>query len=430
MKSPLIIWASLALVLFSCVPKKPAPFTLPAEWEPHAAIWIGWEDFPYYQQVTRDIIHALLPDEKVILAGSPETLAKARKYLASQDIDTTLIAYASYAPDRYWIRDHGPLFLTNGKDSSAVADFGWSWYGYPGWQKEKFPEGVPTDKSDWVFAAQEKDPVGTLDSLIGAQYHLPIRTDDVIIEGGAIEVNGKGTLILCEAVVFQRNPGRSKAELEAHFRHTLGVTNIIWMKQGLADDPHLRRTISGRYIGFGTGGHTDEFVRFANPNTLLLAWENEPDKNPIARMNHDRMAENLKILEAARDQDGKPFRIVKVPLPDLIARNLVVKEKDPNDDSQLFHAGSFLPTDPWQAGDTLLQVAASSYLNFLITNKKILLPTYRAMMSSSEKEDEVGRIFKELFPDRELVWIFCMPLNWEGGGIHCATMQEPVGVRP
>jgi agmatine deiminase len=203
------------------------------------------------------------------------------------------------------------------------------------------------------------------------------------------------------------------------------------MKKGLADDPlHFFRIIVDNYVGGGTGGHTDEFVRFSNANTILLAWVNESEKdlNPVNRLNYERMSENLKILEAAKDQDGKAFKIVKVPLPDLIVKKITAKEdSDPDADrpSPYLRPSYFPVMEAPAEGDSLLRVPAASYLNYLVTNGIVLLPTYTVSGSSREKENEVKRIFQEQFPGREIVFIDAMPLNWSGGGIHCSTQQQP-----
>jgi agmatine deiminase len=209
----------------------------------------------------------------------------------------------------------------------------------------------------------------------------------------------------------------------------LGVTNIIWMKKGLADDP-LRyfRRISGNYVGGGTGGHTDEFVRFANPTTILLAWvdEKEKDLNPVNQINYERMNENYNILKNATDQDGASFTIVKVPLPDLISKKIVARETI-GDTEQTFDVtvNSFVPKEAPKVGDSLWRVPASSYMNYLVTNGVVLLPKYSHTGSSKEKEEQVRKIFEEQFPGRKLVFIDAMPLNWNGGGIHCSTQQQP-----
>jgi agmatine deiminase len=201
-------------------------------------------------------------------------------------------------------------------------------YGYPGWLEIKYNNNMDSVLKYLKQHEANMKLTGAVDSLMAVAEGASILRTNVKHEGGATEVNGKGTLILNEATVFQRNPGLAKEEIESEFKRVLGVTNIIWMKKGLADDPlHFFRRIAGKYVGGGTGGHTDEFVRFANATTILLAWidESEKDMNPINQMNYERMNENLKILEEARDQDGHPFKVVKVPLPDLIVKKITAK---------------------------------------------------------------------------------------------------------
>jgi agmatine deiminase len=254
---------------------------------------------------------------------------------------------------------------------------------------------------------------------------------NIIQEGGAMEVNGKGCLILCEGTVLHRNPGKSRAEIEKEFKRILGVTKIIWLKEGLAEDPLSKgaRFITGKYFSaWGTGGHTDEFVRFANANTVMLAWLDisERSKNPLNEMNYNRMNENFDILQKSTDQDGKPFRIIKVPLPDLIAKPVVARE-DIDDYTQTLdiEISAFKKSARPTPGDTLLRVSASSYLNYVISNGLVILPSYVESGSSKEKEQRVKDIFQQQFPGRAIVFINQMPLNWEGGGLHCSTQQQP-----
>jgi agmatine deiminase len=412
--------------------RAPEEFYMPAEWEQHDAVWLGWEkdsSFNYYPAVV-NIIKALAPNVTVKIAFHNDTLMqKATAYLASQGIDTSM--YKSYIMpgDRYWIRDHGAAFLVNGKGELGVADFGWNSYGLPGFLKEKY-NGNMDSVTKYIDRRKEMmNKTGKVDSLMAKTENAVLLTTNVAHEGGAIEVNGAGTLILCEATVLQRNPDMTKEYIETEFKRVLGVSNIIWVKKGLADDP-LRyfRRISGNYVGGGTGGHTDEFVRFANPTTILLAWvdEKEKDLNPVNQMNYERMNENYTILKNAKDQDGKSFSIIKVPLPDLITRKILAREKiDSAEITYDLEVNSFIPSEEPKVGDTLLRVPASSYMNYLVTNETVLLPTYTALGSSKEKEEQVRKIFQEQFPGRKLVFIDAMMLNWNGGGIHCSTQQQP-----
>jgi agmatine deiminase len=428
---PLAVLLLVAAALLGSCRYDSDKFHMPAEWEPHEAVWLGWEkdsSLTYYP-VIGDVITALKSHVTVKLAFDNDSLMRtAQARLLKLGVDTSGIRFYVLPGERYWIRDNGAAFLVNEKGQLGVADFAWNEYGRPGFLKLLYSGNM-----DSVTAAlpshKRRLARGRMDSLMAVAEGATILKTNVIHEGGAIEVNGKGTLILCEATVFQRNPTLSKAALETEFKRVLGVTNIIWMKQGLADDPHqFYRRITGRYVGGGTGGHTDEFVRFANPNTLLLAWvdESEKDRDPLSRMNYERMSENLAILEKARDQNGKPFTIIKVPLPDLIARLIVAKARmAPNEVSLNLTVSQFIPSERPKPGDSLRRVAAASYLNYLVTNGLVLLPTYVGAGSSREKEDRVRRIFERQFPGREIRFFDVLPQNWQGGGLHCSTQQQP-----
>ena len=417
----------MLISLLSCN-NSASKFYMPAEWEPHDAVWFGWDkDSAYYQPIA-EIIKALTPHVKVKVAVSSDSLLQvAKTYLYNQQIDSGKIHFYLMTGDRYWIRDNGAAFLVNENGEFGVADFAWDMYGAPAWLNEKY--AYNKDSVDKYVKLWLKPEVSLLDIEMAATENATVLKTNVVHEGGAIEVNGKGALILCEATVFQRNPGRGREELESEFKRVLGVSKIIWMKKGLADDPHwFFRRITGNYVGGGTGGHTDEFVRFANPNTILLAWidEAEKDLNPVNQMNFERMSENFKILEQSTDQDGNPFKIIKVPLPDLISRNIVARQNNDSDFTKLdLSPEHFVPSEAPKVGDTLLRVPASSYLNYLVTNGLVLVPTYTAMGSSMNKEEGVRKIFEEQFPGRKIIFISVMPQNWDGGGIHCSTQQQP-----
>lgn len=425
-----IIILLIITCLFSCK-NKSEQFYMPAEWEPHDAIWLGWEKDTTYQYypVVADIIKSAAPHVAIKIAFDSDSLlqtAKARLRLLG--IDTTM--YKSYIMpgDRYWIRDHGAAFLINEKGELGVADFAYNGYGYPGFLKEKYVGNMDSVK---FYVEKRKDRMnktGSVDSLMAVAEGALRLTTNVKHEGGAIEVNGSGTLILCEATVFQRNPELARDYIETEFKRVLGVTNIIWMKKGLADDPlHFFRRITGNYYGGGTGGHTDEFVRFANAKTVMLAWidENEKDLNPINQMNYERMSENYKILQQSKDPEGKPFNIIKVPLPDFMTKKITVRKIDSTETTLDVDVSRFIPSEQPKKGDTLLRVPAASYMNYLVTNGVVLLPSYTAMGSSQVKEAQVKTIFQKAFPGREIIFINAMQLNWNGGGIHCSTQQQP-----
>lgn len=430
MAKKIIIYLAI-LVQFSGA-KPGMKFYMPAEWEPHEAVWFGWEGYSVnYHPVVVDLIKSIIPHVEIKIAASSDSLLQtAKKYLLQQGIDLSKIKFYVMPGERYWIRDHGASFLVNDKGELGAADFDWNRNGYPEWLEFKYDNNKDSIQKYWKLRENSTQLTSRVDSLMAVAEKAIIMKTNIIHEGGGIEVNGKGTLILCEATILLRNPGRTKEEIEKECKRVLGVSKIIWVKKGLVEDPLSKgaRMITGKYVSaWGTGGHTDEFVRFANPNTILLAWVNEEEKdvNPLNKMNWERMNENLRILERSTDQDGKPFKIIKVPLPDLIIKKIVIRENVNTDTSLDLMPAFFKNSEAPKIGDTLLRVAASSYLNYLVTNGIVVLPSYIHMSSSKEKEDKIRNIFIDQFPGRKIIFIDAMPQNWDGGGIHCSTQQQP-----
>ena len=396
---------------------------MPAEWEKHEAVWVGWEHFAPFHQPALNVIKGLLPYVPVkVVAESPFSARVLKEYLHMQGVDSAKVQVFVFPNNRVWLRDHGATFVRTAS-GIAIADFKWSHYGIRDWLT--YTGVAPTAVEETYQAVAKK--TGSIDSLMGSSLGVARLHTDVSMEGGSIEVNGRGVLILCEEVTFQRNPGKSKSYIESEFRRVLGARKIIWMKRGLADDPHIIRPITGNYIGFGTGGHTDEFVRFTDENTLLLAWvpEAEKDRHPIHRMNYERMSENLAILQQATDQDGRPFRIIKVPLPELIYKQVTITNYQKNETDHAILSNWISRNDGFRPGDTVNRVAAASYLNYFVTNDVVLLPDYIPYGTSPSRQDSVRQIFEAAFPGRKLIFLDVMNLNYEGGGIHCITQQQP-----
>ncbi len=423
-----ILLVVLYFLISACTQDKGKNFYMPAEFEPHEAVWMGWHgrDTMAYP-VACAMLKGLLPHVPVRIAADSDSLLKrCKEVLVREGIDTGLIQFYVMKGERFWIRDHGASFLVDGNGNLAVADFNWSHYGIKSFY-EAFYEGN-RDSVNKYLARSLKSGTGRVDSLMGVSQQAKIIPVSLVMEGGAIEVNGKGTLILGESVTFQRNPGLSKEQIEGIFRENLGVTHIIWLKQGLVEDEHMYKIHPGNYLTLGTGGHTDEYVRFADASTILLAWidEKEKDLHPFNKINYERMQANLRILEAARDQDGKPFRIIKMPLPGPFEKIVSVKKSWDEAGPYDVAASAFPKTIAPVVGDTLKRIAASSYLNYFVSNGVVLVPSYRNSPADIEKEERVKRIFNEIFPGRELVWINSMQLNWNGGGIHCSTQQQPL----
>jgi agmatine deiminase len=427
----------LMVLILSCKTEKSADtyslsekFYMPAEWEPQDAVWLGWEPdstLGFYPVVTK-IITTLSPKITVKIAFNSDSLMQtAKDYLAHKKVDTTNIKFYTIPGDRYWIRDHGAAFLVNDKGELGVADFGWNHYGYPVFLKEKYNGNTDSISKYLNRRLPSMQRTGKVDSLMAGIEGAKIFKTDVVNEGGNIEVNGKGTLIICESAIKHRNPDLTKDYIESEFKRVLGVSNVIWLKQGLADDPNgFYRRISGNYVGGGVQ-HSDEFVRFSNANTILLAWvdEGEKDLNPINKLNYESLTESYEILKNATDQDGKPFTIIKVPLPDLITKSITATKEYSDEFSYDIPANRFYESEAPVVGDTLSRVPASSYLNYLVTNGLVLVSSYTSEGTSKEKEGRVRSIFEAQFPSKKIVFINAMPQNWDGGGIHCSTQQQP-----
>ncbi|WP_020596148.1 agmatine deiminase family protein [Spirosoma panaciterrae] len=410
--------------------QKDDKFYMPAEWEQQDAVWLGWQadsTLGFYPVVV-EIIKTLTPHVTVKIAFDNDSLMQtAKSYLTQQKVDTKNIKFYLMPGDRHWIRDNGAAFLVNNKGQLGVADFGWNHYGFPQFLKEKYNNNQDSANKYLNKRLSSINKSGTVDSLMAVAEGAKILTTNVVTEGGNIEVNGKGTLIVCEAAMKNRNPDLNKEFMESELKNVLGVSKVIWLKRGLAEDPNgFYRRITENYVGGGVQ-HSDEFVRFSNANTILLAWvdESEKDLNPINKMNYERLNESYQLLKNATDQDGKPFTIIKVPLPDLTTKKIIATKGYSKEPSLNIPANRFYISEAPSVGDSLLRVPASSYMNYLVTNGLVLVSSYVAVGSSKEKEDRVCKILKTQFPNRKIVFINAMPQNWDGGGIHCSTQQQP-----
>ncbi|MBX2965140.1 MAG: agmatine deiminase family protein [Cyclobacteriaceae bacterium] len=434
MKSKHLLLSIVIFTLFSCKEKKdPSAFYYPAEWEPHQAIYIGWgyeaewkrEVFPFII----DIVKALDGTTPIIfLSDTSENVQVFKDYLLEKQIPPDNYEYISlpyYNP--LAPRDVGPVYIMNGLGDKKVIDFKWA--AQEAYKDFLIEKGIEESKAIKYASFLESNQ--KVDSLLAVKNGYDVISSWLTFDGGAIEVNGEGTILLNEYWMLKYNRGATKDSIEKELKRTLHVGNFVWVGKGLMEDPPNIATIVPGYFGSGTDGHTDEYIRFANPNTILLAWvdDKEKDKHPINAGNYERLNETYQILKKAKDQNGQPFNIVKIPLPDLIFRPVVVVEGWALSDTTI--GISWFPEsehEKYRVGDTIQQVAASSYLNFLVTNDKVLLPTYLHMGGSKEKEEEVKRIFTKLYPKKELVWIDAMKYNWQGGGIHCFTKQVPLSL--
>ena len=358
----------------SAVAQQASPTTirrLPAEWEPHEATWIAW---PYYEPdwpgklaavpwVYAEIVRVLHRYERIeILCNDEEVREHAYRALASHGVDAAGYRLHIVPNDRVWVRDSAPTAVI--RDDGGVELVSWAfnaWSKYDNYGKD---QGVGEAVS----------------RITGLPRVEPLRPDGrgrVVLEGGAIDGDGAGSLLVTEecllSTVQERNPGLDRQGYEQVFADYLGVSRTIWLGEGcLGDDTH---------------GHIDDIARFVAPGVVVLAYEEDP-----ADENHERSADNLRRLQLARGPTGASLEIVRVPYP-----------------RPLLMDGTRLP---------------ASYANFYIANGVVIVPTF------NDPNDRFALdTLARTFPRRTVVGIHSVDLVWGLGTLHCLTQQQPAGAR-
>lgn len=406
-------------------------FRMPAEFELQQAVWLSWDEKDtQIQETIINIVKGLLGKVPLKIATSSSHVQKsAKRILLKGGIDVNIVQFHILPGSRLWLRDNGAQYLINDNQDLAVVDFNWSNYGYYDWLVSTRPQ-LATYFMALKMAAEENQ-YSDADKEMAKLTRAKRIKSELTMEGGSLETNGKGVLIQSEQVTLQRNPDWTKEEIEAEYARTMNIKKVIWLKNGTADDSRSFIENNG-YVAFGTGGHTDEFVRFADSNTILLAWINEEDvsQHPLNKINYERMLENYLILKDATDQDGNPFRIIKVPLPSVVEWSAKIVKKAANMAHDQVESNRLAPDDERTEGDIVTRVASVSYLNFLVSNGVLINASYTNHGTPRAHEEYVKAIFEDVFPDHEQVWIDALPLNRMGGGIHCVTLQEPLHKMP
>lgn len=404
----------------------PAPDTagwrIPADFEPARAIWIGWDTA--HRDIALRLARELAPHAVVeVAARSDEAREEARDALESVGLVPPRVNVHLMPEALYFVRD-GVVFATGPGGALGILDFAWNDYGRPGWCRTLHPRNAAAVRECEGTSAQARQDFDlALSKHLGARL-LP---SALVAEGGGIESNGQGLMIANTALVQQRHPGRSFPELQRLYAQLPGVRKVIWLPAGLAQDPPLRATITGRHVAWGTGGHTDEFVRFADPRTVLLAWPDEAEaaRHPVARLNLARMQRNLEVLNRATDVAGRPLRVLKLPLPRTVERRIVLSASADPGWSEQWSAAWFPAQERRRQGDTVMQVAITSTLNFVVANGLVLAPGYTEHGTPRATQERVQRVLEQAFPGRSVRFIDAITLNWVGGGPHCATLNEP-----
>jgi agmatine deiminase len=343
---------------------------MPAEWEPHRATWISWPhhepDWPgklaAIPWVYAEIARAIAAHEGLeILCHNDEVLERARLALDAHDVRRDRIRFHVVATDRVWLRDSAPTGTIDELGRVVLVNWAFNgWAKYPNWTHDAE-----------VGAAMAR--------ITGFPRVEPRRPDGerLVLEGGGIEVNGDGLMLVTEewllGDVQVRNPEMTRDDYERAFAQWLGVTRTIWLGVGcVCDDTH---------------GHIDDVARFVRADTVVVAVEDDP-----ADENHGRSIDNLRRLELASQTGTGPLRIVKLPFPRPVIMN-----------------GERLP---------------ASYANFYMANGVVLVPTF------NDRNDRAAlNILADLLPSHRVVGIHAVDLVWGLGTLHCLTQQEPLGKR-
>ncbi|HEX7713533.1 MAG TPA: agmatine deiminase family protein [Bacillota bacterium] len=358
--------------------KKSFSIRFPGEFERQQAVWLQWPSEVYeggprpVSPVTIRLIQALAPYIRVnLMVRNQLEIELIKGLLEAGGFSGSAIHYYIVSHLSIWARDVGPIFIRDRRNHLQVVDFGFNNY-----SRDGDPNYI--------------DIESRVDKRVAKLLGLPAVTSSLISEGGAIESNGRGCLMVTASVALKRNPGLSRMQIAKEYQRVLGSRKIIWLNKGLAEDDAI------------TSGHINEIARFADPRTILLARvpAEDRDANPVARSSYRRLEENCRILRNATDQDGQPFRIIRIPMPVTL-----YSEAKPN--------GEF---------------PVRSYLNFFITNGAVLLPVYwRPGRSPALKtmEEQVKSIFRRTFPGRRIIGIDVENVNLWGGGIHCITQPMP-----
>ena len=345
---------------FSQTPKQ-LGYYFPAEFAKHSATWLSWPHkeaswpgkiesiYPVYAQ----FIKLVAEGEKVNINVADENMKKkALRHIQVTGADVRNIEFFIHPTNDAWCRDHGPAFVINQAETKKmIVDWGYNAWG------GKYP---PFDLDD------------NIPTLIGKHYDIPVLYPGIVMEGGSVEFNGKGTLLTTASCLLNenRNPHLSKAQIEEYLHHFYGVENILWLGDGIAGDD--------------TDGHIDDLTRFVNDNTVVTVVEkNKKDEN------YQPLQENLKALQKLRLENGKQINVVELPMP-----------------SAIVYEDMRLP---------------ASYANFYISNNYVVVPTFR-----DKNDDQALTVIEACFPERKVVGLDSLDIIWGLGSFHCLSQQEPL----
>lgn len=341
---------------------KESGYYFPAEFAKHEATWLSW---PHKEASWPGKIESIYPNYslfvKYLTAGELVRInvvdeamkTAATNHLLKAGVDLSKVQFFLHPTNDAWCRDHGPAFLINPAADVKKVIVDWN---YNAWGN-KYP---PYDLDD------------VIPTLIGKQFDIPVYHPGIVMEGGSVEFNGKGTILTSTACLLNenRNPHLNQGQIEEYLCNYYGAEQVLWVEEGI--------------VGDDTDGHIDDTVRFVNEDTVItVVEENVNDEN------HDLLQTNLKQLQQMRLQNGKQLNIVELPMPD-----------------EVIYEDQRLP---------------ASYANFYISNQHVIVPVFNC-----KKDDKALQIIANCFKDREVVGIDSTDIIWGLGSFHCLSQQEPL----
>ena len=345
----------------SLITPKELGYYFPAEWHNHTATWLSWphkeESWPgkietIYKPYCQFIKEVSIGEFVCINVVNEQMKTFAINHLIQANVDLTKIKFFIHPTNDAWCRDHGPAFLINPNafNKKIVVDWGYNAWG------NKYP---PYDLDDII------------PTLIGNQYNIPVYHPGIVMEGGSVDFNGKGTILTTKACLLNenRNPTLSQKDIEDYLYNYYGAEQILWLGDGI--------------VGDDTDGHIDDITRFVNEDTVVtVVEENKSDDNYLL------LKENLDTLHTLRLLNGKQLNILELPMPKAVK-----------------YEGQRLP---------------ASYANFYIANNVVAVPTYR-----DKNDDKALSILTTCFPNKKVVGIDSTEIIWGLGSWHCLSQQEP-----
>jgi len=348
------------MTMSSSTPKA-SGYYFPAEFHQHAATWLSWPHkeaswpgkihtiYPYYSQFIKELVKG----EDVCINVRDEAMKTfAVSCLEREGVDMSRVRFFFHPTNDAWCRDHGPAFLINPQAAQKKVIVDWN---YNAWGN-KYP---PFDLDD------------VIPTLIGKELNLPVYHPGIIMEGGSVDFNGKGTVITstCCLLNDNRNSHLSQSTIENYLVNYYGVDQVLWIKEGI--------------VGDDTDGHIDDTVRFVNGDTVITVIEESRQDE-----NYALLRENLADLKKMRLLNGKQLNIVELPMPEAV-----------------IYEDQRLP---------------ASYANFYIANHAVIVPTFRC-----SRDEKALQIIQSCFPDRSVVGIDSTEIIWGLGSFHCLSQQEP-----